>query len=155
MLTHRRHLAALLAVVLAFVTSACPGEGQAELRTRVVRAVGAIPEVVRVLAPDTDPKVLDAVDAGVALFNAFASDPTARKWSLAVDGWNAHVKGRLLALNNERIRQIVLVTDILIGQVIVPETKATRGAAGPEKVKTEFEEKNVKALERLVRPGAK
>lgn len=150
-------LAGLLAVGAPLTLSGCGDESQADLSARVVRGVSAVPALVRAVAPDADPRVLAAVDDGVALFESFSRNPTASRWLLAVDAWNHAVKGRLLALNNQRLSSVVAVVDILLTQVVMPEAAPSKGWGGADRVSksapvaTKFKERDVRALERLVR----
>lgn len=120
------------------------------LEERAVRAVGAIPSVVRVLFPNANPSALATIDTAGTIFNEFLNNPTASKWQKAVDAWGK-ARLNLLNFNNQRLNSIIAVVDILLTQVTVPEPPPNSKAMPRDvQVKAAFNEDDVKRLEELV-----
>lgn len=120
---------------------------QPSLTQRVVRSVSAIPSIVRVVAPNADTSLIEAAVNG---FNAFVNDPNSDTWHKALNAWNDSAKPELSRLHNAKLNQIVAVVDILLSQVVVPEMPANSKAM-PASPRIEFQEKDVKKLEGLVK----
>lgn len=147
-------LSILLLTVLILSTTGFKGCGsnsnstQMSLAERAVKAVAAVPSVVRVLFPNADPSTLSMVDAAGRAFSEFLDNKTADGWSKAEAAWNG-AKPLLQRFNNSRLNQIVAVVDILLSQVTVPPS--VPGAKSIPVVRMEFKEASVKELEDLVR----
>jgi hypothetical protein len=147
----RKHTTLSLIAVLLFVSLGfkCGGTpDQIALKERVVRAISAVPTVVRELFPNADTKVLASVDAAAAAFVAFSNNQTGSNWERAEQAWGS-AKPLLRTLGNDRIRMIIAAVDILLGQVSV--VAPPEGAKGVVLVVTEFKADDVKELERLVK----
>ena len=69
------------------------------LNTRVVRAIGAIPSVVRSVFPHADKRVFDALDLASTAFKEFTSNPTISNYDHAVNIWNDGARAELLKFN--------------------------------------------------------
>jgi hypothetical protein len=142
----KRYIALALTIILAFTALGFKGCGNSDLSTRAVRAVAAVPSVVRILFPDVDQKKLALIEAAVQAFNTFVNDRTSGNWQKAMNAWNNSARPVLLGFNNQRLNQIVAVTDIILSQVFIPEAVSD----GPVQVEVRFSEEKVKELEKLV-----
>jgi hypothetical protein len=137
------------------VTTGCPSNSNnansnttgLTLEQRVVRAVGAIPGVVRSLFPSLAPDVMGVLDAAGSAYNAFFVNPTSSNWQNAQNAW-AEAKPKLLSLESQTVRDIVAAVDVLDTQIIVP---ATIGSRSSGHVQVKFKESDVKHLEELVK----
>jgi hypothetical protein len=145
----KRKISILLAITLLLMGFKCGGTpDQIALKQRVVRAISAVPTVVRELFPNADPKVTSAIDAAAAAFVAFSNNQTGSNWERAEQAWGS-AKPLLRTLGNDRIRMIIAAVDILLGQVSV--VAPPEGAKGPVVVVTEFKKSDVERLEGLTK----
>lgn len=138
----RQSIVLILVLALATLSFKCGGD----LAGRAVKAIGAVPSVVRILFPQADPRVFDALEAANVAFQQFLKNRTAGAWEQAEAAWGA-AKPLLLRFNNTRLNQIIAVVDILLSQVSVP----TGPLAEDVKVVVAFNPADVKRLEELVK----
>jgi hypothetical protein len=139
-----KSLVASLTLICCLLLTSCGGD----LAVRASRAVSAIPSVVRVLFPNADSKVFDALDAASNAFQQFANSKSADNWEKVSNAWSA-AKPLLLRFSNTRIAAIVAVVDILMSQVIVPTSGME--SVGDKPIVVKFSESDVKRLESLVK----
>lgn len=145
MLNRKSLLSALAILALMFSTMGNKGCNSSDIANRAVKALSAVPSVVRVLFPTAEPTIFEDLDLAVTVFNEFISNKTASNFEKAKNIWN-RAKGRLQRFGNENLNRVIAAVDILLTQI---DTPASDSASAPVEIK--FQESDVKALEASVK----
>ena len=149
----------LVISLLTFFCTGCPKsqsnpnpQSGLTLEQRAVRAVAAVPGVVRVLFPNANPTTLGIIDSAGAIFTEFMNNPSASNWQKAQNAWD-RARLQLLNFNSTQLKQIVGAVDILVSQVFVPDSTTNTRARGisSASVTVQFKEEDVEKLENLVK----
>jgi hypothetical protein len=141
-------------VIFSLGNTKCGGSsatGAPSLTDRAFRAIGAIPGIVRTVAPNANSNLFNVLDVAGNAFSEFVNNPTASAFQHFENIWNSSARTELLGLNKTAISGIVSGVDILLTQIDVPAVRPGSRSSGSARVAFRFKEADVKRLEEAVR----